>query len=377
MRLRTPLSLVFVFLSTPVLADGVKAVTTTSKVSVGAESVQASSVTLQQALAKPDTTKVVLAGKETTVGELRKRAKAREVLATSKPPIVKSGAAIKGPLRNGSAEANSLVALARQESSAALAQRTTKGSHAARVVPSVGIDTVNGKERGFVVSPGGNVTIMGGQFGDTIGQVNVIGQFPGGAAPLRVVDWRAGEIHALFPPGLRGALDHQVTLQVITSGQKTFRLDGGKFIAAREDVVVTTGLLRMVQFYSAGSWSAQMDENGVVNRAYSGEHTDCLAPAKDGLKITDPGRGFFVTGVSLLWTGRTDSGDGSSMGDDGNRIYYPGYGFTEWYHDEIGVKWGVWRSHQSPYFLLPAFNQCQSSYQLAVILSGPAGVAPF
>jgi hypothetical protein len=360
----------------PAYAAPVSAVATEKK-TFAVEKISVAGLTMQQALAKPDATELVHPdGRRTTVGELRKRVKARELLRTTKPKALLTGGSLKTAYLRGATQSKGVVEVAQRDSAAALALRTPKNEHAKARHPIVGIENVNGKGRGFVLSPGGNVTIIGGQLGDTIGQVNAIGQFAGGAAPLRVVDWRADEIQALFPPGLRGVLDHDVTLQVITSAGKTFRLDGGKFVAAREDIVATTNILRMVRFQSAPNWPAQLRDDGWVSRNEWGDSFSCRAPSTDRITVVDPGRGFYITNLQLSW-GRSDTGDGSSHGDAGGRYFQPGYGVGGWDGDSIDIHWGVWKDHESPDFLLSGSDDCQSDYGLAVVLTGPAGVSPF
>ena len=367
----------------PALADSrVKAKTPTAQVIAvdgkgsGVERILASALTLQQALAKPDATKLVHPdGKESTVGELRKRAKAREILLATKPLAFGTGGPIKMASLRGTTQKKSFVDIAKEESAAAIALRTPKTTHhGPNYKPTVGIGLVNGKLHDFVLSPGGNVTIVGGEFGDTMGQVNVIGQFPGMAAALKVVDWRGDEIYAIFPTGVRGVPDHDVSLQVITSAGKTFRLAGGKFIATREDQVVMKNIPSLVRFESAGNWPASMGDSGQVHRWQAGDSIACKSPSADRLIVLDPGRGFSFANFKM-WYGRTDSGMGSASGEDGSRTFYPEYAFGNWQGNTIDMRWGVWRDHESPYLALPGYDTCLSDYTIAVILSGPAGVA--
>jgi hypothetical protein len=249
-------------------------------------------------------------------------------------------------------------------------------THSLTAAPTDGIGAVNGKSHGFVVSPGGYLTILGHGFGDTVGQANVIGQFPGGSEALRVVDWRADEVYTLLPPGLRGVVDQPVAIQLITRAGKTYRIDRGQFVAAREDITLTTQITRVVRFQSAPNWTATLSDDGRVGRWAGAESMNCANPGTDILTTVDPGRGFVVTGLTARW-GRSDSGNGDMDGDDGSRTFFPGYGFGAWQGDSISASWGVWRSHTSPYFMLSAYDLCESDYQIAVILTGPAGVAPF
>jgi hypothetical protein len=236
---------------------------------------------------------------------------------------------------------------------------------------------VNGKTTGFVVTPGAYLTVAGVDLGDTMGQVNLIGNFPGGAAALRVVEWKAGSVYALLPGGLRGAPDQTVTLQLVTAAQKTYRKDGGNFVATREDTTATTNIPRFLKFQSSPGWGGGMDESGKVYRGSSGDGgINCPSPGSDTVTLLDPGKGFVVTGLNGGW-GRMDSGDGADGGGDGSRTYTPGYGFGDWNGNSIAIRWGVWRSHTSPTLQVAAFDQCLSSYTISVTLSGPAGVSPF
>ena len=81
--------------ATPTPGTGVQVVPAGIKPS-GAERILASTLTLQQALAKPDATQLVHPdGKESTVGDLRRRVKAREMLLTTKPPALGTGGPVK------------------------------------------------------------------------------------------------------------------------------------------------------------------------------------------------------------------------------------------------------------------------------------------
>jgi len=337
-------------------------------------------ITLDQALKMPDTTKIMGPDcKLTTVGELRKlHAVAKKAV---EPPKAITGGTGKVSYGPGSAKAREAAALLGSVNAEAQGSRTMPGTAPKfnTVTKTPGIVSVNGKVNGFRVTPGAQLTIQGFELGDTMGQVNLIGNFPGGAAALRIVDWKTGSIQALLPTGLTGVLDQTVSLQVITAARRTFTHTGGTFVAAREDTTVTTNIPRLLKFQSGPSWGATMDPNGNVIRGESGKSINCKATGADTLTVIDPGKGFVVTGLYANWTGRTDSGDGDSNGDEGTRTYSPGYGFGEWNGNSIPVRWGVWREHSTNSGIIgaPSNDQCTSSYQISVSLSGPAGVSPF
>ena len=212
-----------------------------------------------------------------------------------------------------------------------------------------------------------------------MGTVNLIGTFPGGAAQLRIVDWKTETISALLPTGLTGVLDQTVSLQVITAARRTFTHPGGSFVATRADTTITTNIPRLLKFQSGAGWGATMDANGNVNRAGYGEHIDCKAAGADTLTMIDLGKGFVVTGLNADWTGRTDSGNGDRDGNEGTRTYSPGYGFGDWNGNSIQIRWGVWREHSTNMGIIGGASEdvCSSSYTISVNLNGPAGVSPF
>jgi hypothetical protein len=339
-------------------------------------------LTLDQLLAKPVETKFVGPNCQiSTVGELKKvQAMQKKVIAPLKPTMGGTGKASYAAGVSRAREASQLAALV---SGDAQSSRSAAPGKVGMLRPVPGIGLVNGKATGFVVTPGAFLTIAGFEFGDTKGQANLVGNFPpGGAAALTIVDWKPGSVYALLPAGLRGALDQPVTVQLITAVQKTYRKDGGRFVATREDTTVTTDIPRLLKFEYGPTWGAFLDPSGQVVRQEQGESLTCKPPGTDTFTIIDPGKGFVVTGLNAAW-GPTDSGDGSSTGQQGSRTYTPGYGFGEWNGNRIPFHWGVWRSHQSEFGLpggpgySPASDVCQSIYAISVGLNGPAGVAPF
>jgi hypothetical protein len=352
-------------------------------------------LTLTQALTRPDATIVVAPdGTKATVGEIKRlrdeHARKSALLKTTKPPLTGGIARTASATGLAKVKAQSAAISAEMAAGARIRAAQTGGASRSRLLgagmgvktsalPGKGIWSVNGKSLGFLVSPGATLGIEGWAFGDTVGQVNVLGQFPSGAAGLRIVDWHDGVVSALLPAGMRGVPDHDVTIQLITREGKIYLLRGGKFVASREDVTLTQGISRVVTLRAEPRWTAALDDTGSVDRAiyYGLGNLPCLPPGRDLLTVRDPGRGFVVTGISAHW-GRTDTGDGDGNGNPGNHMFAPGYAFGDWNGDTIEVKWGVWRSHTSPsIWLADPDVWCRSDYQIAVTLSGPAGVSPF
>ncbi len=336
-------------------------------------------LTLDQVFKLPEATKIMGPDcKLTTVGELKKIAALHQQVKN--PPKAVTGGTGKSSFGPGVArlrEASSLVAAVSGEAQASRPATTGPGRPLHTIMKTPGIATVNGKSSGFRVTPGAYLTINGDAFGDTMGQANLIGNFPGGAAALRVVDWKAESVYALLPAGLTGVVDQNVSLQLVTSAGKTYRHDGGSFVATRAPQTETTNIPRFLKFTSGPTWNWTMDASGAVNRVATGEHINCAAVGADTLTLVDLPKGFVVTEVDANWTGRTDSGDGDMNGDGGSRTYAPGYGFGDWTGNSVPVRWGVWRNHTSPYGAISGGDMCLSTYQISLIVVGPAGVSPF
>jgi hypothetical protein len=226
---------------------------------------------------------------------------------------------------------------------------------------------VNGKRQDFLITPGGYLTISGKGFGDAIGSANVIGAFPGGAAPLRIIDWRDDEVYALLPEGLRGALDQRATVQIITQAGITHRIDGGRFVAAREEVVLTQNLRRLVSVESAGKWPADMDGNAAVIRTRRFGAVHCPYPDTDYLSFSRPANQYQIVGVSMQRVDPTPALQAPFSDFVGD------YTFGEW-GARLPVNWGVWETTPT---LTGTDWECNSGYRIdSITVFGPAGMSP-
>jgi hypothetical protein len=271
-----------------------------------------------------------------------------------------------------------------------------------------GIWFVNDKQRDFVVTPGGNVVIFGKGFGQVRGEVSVKGLvgFPGGVAGLQVSSWTNFEVDATMPAGIRGVADLEgIVLEVILPGGKPLSLGNGRFVAAREEIVLPEGLdmNRIFDFrpspnllsnedLAGGNFrQVALDYRGSVDRITSSSAVDCFKPGVDTLFPRDLPLGFQVSGI-VMEHGRTDTGDGDQWGQSGNHMFFPGYG-PEWGTtnvaigrnrdktvDTLSISWGVFRSHTSPHIapMRDAEDVCSSNYWITQVwVVGPAGLSPF
>jgi hypothetical protein len=88
-----------------------------------------------------------------------------------------------------------------------------------------------------IVTPNGRFTIEGMCFGDQTGEVQAIGQFPGGNMRLVFERWTDGEITAFVPP-VTGAVDHAIALTVVRLDKTRSPAAQARFIATRHVVPV-------------------------------------------------------------------------------------------------------------------------------------------
>jgi hypothetical protein len=87
------------------------------------------------------------------------------------------------------------------------------------------------------LEPGRRITIEGVCFGNPGGEIEVIGQFSGGKLKLAFERWSEIEIVAAVPP-VRGAADHTVAVTVVRSDRRRTPAAQASFVATRERVEV-------------------------------------------------------------------------------------------------------------------------------------------
>ena len=124
---------------------------------------------------------------------------------------------------------------------------------------------------------GGTATVWGQCFGDRSGKVEVIGQFPGGKLTLPFTAWDNNSIELSIPP-VRGAADHVVAVTVVTADGKTSTAMQAQFVAARERVEVPDRLWSPGAGFefAATSSTRQLIDPEEVNEAHAGQAAKTL-----------------------------------------------------------------------------------------------------
>ena len=93
------------------------------------------------------------------------------------------------------------------------------------------------------MKPGQAVVLQGRCFGNQAGRVTVVSSyFPGGKLELTPAAWDMNEVKVALPGNLTGMPDHTVYVSVTTAGGKASSTKGGAFIALREHIVVPSRL---------------------------------------------------------------------------------------------------------------------------------------
>jgi hypothetical protein len=358
------------------------------------------STTLQELLALPNTTTVISSDgtQKTTVGALRAAVQFQQQqlrVALRKQKIL-TGNRVSVSSQIGQRSLTALATLISQENSnaqsahASLREETSAIQRATN--PKPGIFSVNGKSSGFIFSPGNFVTIKGAGLGNSSltrnkGAVGIISSaFAGGFLRLNVQAWRDDEIDAQLPSGIRGVPDTAVAVQVTTANGQTYLHSGGTFYATREAIPVTTNLNNIIQIQFDNRWIPSYDPSTASVERYAGltAQGSCPAPGLDQLTYADPGKGFVVSGLNYLW-GPTDSGTYNLDGHSITATFTPGYAVGNSFTNNVPISWGVTRWHYAPVHTCILFfcsdvgspDDCWSQYQVAVTLTGPAGVVPF
>lgn len=124
------------------------------------------------------------------------------------------------------------------------------------------------------LKPGGKLIVWGTCFGERPGQVEIIGQFPGGKLTSAFTAWDNTAVELEIAANIRGATDHVVAVTVVTADGKRSPAMQGQFIAAREHVEVPARLWSPgADFdFAATAETSKLVDSYKVNAAYSG-HT--------------------------------------------------------------------------------------------------------
>jgi hypothetical protein len=117
------------------------------------------------------------------------------------------------------------------------------------------------------LKPGTRVMVWGRCLGDRPGRVEIIGQFPGGKLTPAFTSWEMTGIEIEIPANIRGAADHAVAISVVTAEGKTTPAKQAQFVAARERINVPDRLWSPNAKFEASATGGAAS----TNTAYSGQ----------------------------------------------------------------------------------------------------------
>jgi hypothetical protein len=329
---------------------------------------------------------------------------------SSQPPAAATPAGTGAPRATAPAEAPFLAATG-NDSHFAAAMRATDPRLPMTPQLRAGVWGVNQHSSGFVLTPGGNLTLTGNGFGvaPTVapakaylpgrflppGRVRALSAgFPNGALTLVVNSWSPQEITASVPAGLRGIADlNAVVLEVATPDGHVYHSNAGSFYAAREEIPVAVNWtgpsdIWWPQFLGSSNWGATPYASGRIDRQVSQDGDfDCPKPGQDAFQFwtTNVGNGFEVSGVTLSVAAPVTAGNGDGLGHDGDRVFFPGYSIVGWkqapgapdadHNWYVYFNWGVWRWHRSPNFFQQVADDISSNASAVLDDAALLGVA--
>ena len=124
------------------------------------------------------------------------------------------------------------------------------------------------------LKPGALVALVGECFGERLGRIELIGQFPSGRLALAARSWDNNTIEMAIPP-VRGAPDHIVAVTVITAEGKASAAVRARFIATRERVEVPDRLWSPTPAFelAATAETSRLVDPDESNEAFAG-HTE-------------------------------------------------------------------------------------------------------
>ena len=210
-----------------------------------------------------DRTIIIVSGKQTTAGELKRKLHA-EIAAKNGPPKTVKGGARKLDLAALNVTASARTALYSQAATAKggllphapvlLANQSLTQVRQSAKTSTAGmtIDESNSyssqkcldkgppviSEIKGTLKVGGQVAVWGRCFGDRPGRVEIIGQFPGGKLLATFAAWDSGAVTLAIPGNISGATDHTVAVSVVTADGKVSPAMQARFVAARVRVDV-------------------------------------------------------------------------------------------------------------------------------------------
>jgi len=247
-----------------------------------------------------------------------------------------------------------------------------------------GIALVNRRDKGIVVTPGGQYVIVGHGFGDKAGRVRLIDRtIPQGSLDFVVYDWQPDAITVDLPTAISGVPDlSDAILQVTAADGTLYSKSNVAFYAARGATDYTTAdpqVQRLFAMTDEPRWPVVA--GGALTTRWMSDHVlNCPNPGMDVAELNlKPGWTWTRVWMIQETPGVADPDhDGDGNGGDtvvsGN--YALGFDPMPSSPNQFEISWGVWRSHSS-HQGYGAADVCASRYDIGVTLIGPAGTSPF
>ena len=240
---------------------------------------------------------IIVGGKKTTAGEVKRALHAELVAKAGAPKTVKGGARkldLAAPVGAGpkpfptngiGGHLPRIAATSTATPSALQGAQTVRPGITQTIAANkqaVSLGSLRCPDKGLPkisevsgnLKAGGKATVWGQCFGDRPGRVEIIGQFPGGKLTLAFTAWDANAVEIEIPATIRGAADHVVSVTVVTVDGKASPAMQAQFVAARERIEVPERLWSPAADFdfSATAETSRLVDPNEVNEAYAG-HT--------------------------------------------------------------------------------------------------------
>jgi hypothetical protein len=251
-----------------------------------------------------------------------------------------------------------------------------------------GIALVNRRDKGIVVTPGGQYVIVGHGFGDKSGRVRLIDRtIPQGSLDFLVVDWQPGAITVDLPAAISGLPDLSGAILQVTAADGTlYTKPDIAFYAARSATDYTTADPQVPHLFGMVHDARWPVDSGrlFVQRWMTGNDINCPNPGSDQAELALKPGWTWTNAWIIQGTPATGDPDHSSDGEKGDTVVSGSYQLALEQqrvdpNARFQIGWGVYRSHRGEgNGVRTSVNDfCESTYDIGVTLVGPAGTSPF
>lgn len=246
------------------------------------------------------------------------------------------------------------------------------------------LQTVAGKSKGVVFTPGGTYHVVGCGFGASAGTAVLQGGSGGGNFNFQVVKWSDSAVDVTLPTSITGVGDQASATFVLTpNGGNPLQQPNDSFVAQRAQV--------LIKRISPSWWSSRQGPYGSPSYAVSSLSVEnglvqYEAQVGGGFCTYTPQMQdvFDTTRIPLATGFGIDSVDVTNdttniVQDTSDTQYavspYP-FSVTNVGGGKIQIDYKIQSTYSKAYLAVPGQSACAGAYEIAVYVIGPKGLAP-